>query len=219
MGPETYFLPAVRAYTRRKAHTSGDTLMSWATRSIHSLVPGYDVYDIVSTPSGLLIAALNLNVDSRLQNGEIGERRLVAIDPGTKVVVADTGPIDFGAVSGLELQLADVDGDGSSGVLLMTFGTGVSGRLFRLLGDRFERICSDSEDGDFHAWIGFELVDEDGDGILEVRGYLGKWANCPTCGRECQSNEAVWKLERGGYHRWTIRGDECGTSCKRPWAY
>jgi hypothetical protein len=216
LGSERYFLPAVRAYMR---HRRGEApLLAWATRRCRPLLPGYDVCDIKLHSSGFLIAALSMSLEEREQR-ETQWGRLVALDPRRQwSVVADTGPLDLGT-SGLELQFADIFGDGREEILLSMFGNGCqTGWLYRLGAGRFVEIpCEQAGEG-FHSRGGVDFIDLDHDGVLEIRGERRQGVNC-SCGRESQNDVVTWKFKDGRYRPWTIRGEECGPTCERPWKY
>lgn len=215
LGPEIYFLPAVRAYACRRERSSIDPMMSWATRRLSDVVPGYDVYDLKIHSSGLLIGALNRR---SAPDDDPRRRRLAAFDPDSGMsLVADTGPLEFGSVSGLELQLADVDGDGAEEILLITFGSGCTGRLFRLCSGRFEQIPGDGVDGNFCSGFGFEFKDVDGDALPELLGWERGWRNCPACGEEAQADPVTWFLHQGRWCQRALRCGACGAEEEGPW--
>jgi hypothetical protein len=218
LGPETYFVPALRAYTRQPEHSLGDPFLSWATRQLHPVLPEFDVTDIRLHSSGRIVAALTKNADAR-ERSDGGWQRLVAVDPGQRFCVrADSGPLDFGSVCCLSLSLVDVDGDGREEVFLIMYGMGgETGWLYRLERDRFTPLHPGGKESELWSWGDLTFVDLDHDGTLGILGYHGKWATCPTCGVEAQSNRVTWKLQEGLYRRWTIRGEDCGPSCEKPW--
>jgi hypothetical protein len=222
LGRETYFVPAVRAYTRQRRTTPSDSIASWATRRLRDVIPAYEVYDIALHSSGVLVAALTKNEDERIRSDE-GWQRLVALDPLHEFsIVADSGPLNFGGCCGLELWMTDLDRDGVDEILFYnncSGGGGQIGRFYRIVDRGFEPIPMDGEKDGIWSWTGFDLKDLDGDGKPEIQGLSHKWANCPTCGKEVEANLQTWKLQDGQICRWRIRGNECGPACERPWAY
>jgi hypothetical protein len=221
LGPETYFIPAVRAYTRQRRTTPSDSIASWATRRLRDVIPAYEVSDIALHSSGVLVAALTKNEDERIRSDE-GWQRLVALDPLHEFsIVADSGPLNFGGWCGLELWMTDLDRDGVDEIFFTVQGMGVqTGWFYHLLGRGFELIHSERGREGISSCNGFGIELLNGDENPSIQGSSSKWDTCPTCGKEGGGGNAlIWQLHDGRIRRWRIRGNECGPACERPWAY
>jgi hypothetical protein len=202
----SYFVQAVRASERRRTFEDlpPRALIEWASRRLGPSFPGEELRDLRLLGSDEVALLIR--------------QRLVVLrgaDPHLRVAEADC--------SGLFAGRIEVGRFGTCAepyLLVCGEGSGECGRLFRWTSGRLVPIpCRDGKGNGipFHGWMGLRLEDLDGDGVPEVRGLEGKWANCPTCGRESQANEITWRRNGEAYRRWKTWGEDCGRGCETSW--
>lgn len=221
-GGDSYFIPAVRRLHRPGGRDGcyDRELAEWATRRYQSRFPGEIVLDVAWLPPHQLVL---------LRHQAMPEGPFLHDESRATIVVLD---VDRGeqlvAQSGLiqDLEVCDFDiryFPGWEGPIFKVngLGSGENSILLRRCGNSFteyRRKNIDGKDEPFHSWGPMTLVDIDGDGIPEVRTWLGKWTHCPHCGREDEANLVTWKLVGCSFRKWTERAESCGLNCELAWS-
>jgi hypothetical protein len=213
----TCFFPAVRKAERLRSRSPGlSPMVEWASRRFRARFPGETVRDVRLLGSDEMLVLLSRPHGPNDENPVDG--RLIVLEAGGRQrAVAESDPFDFNPRS-VEVSA----GEDARQPLLLARGGGCGevGLLFRREGPRLLLVpCAGTRETEpyFLCWTGLAFEDVDGDGIPEVRGLQGKGACCPACGREAEANRTTWKLDGDRTLPWTIRGEDCGPACERPW--
>jgi len=219
-GGDSCFIPALRGLydPRGKTGASHPDLCQWARRRYQSRFHDHAVQDLAWLPSDQLVLLLRQTPGG--QESMISACRFVVLDlTNGERMVGESRMIED--VSGCDFGVRYFPAWAGPTFLLNGYGSGDNAILLRRRGDGFTEFrWKDQKSGEhpFHSWGDLEVADIDGDGIPEVRGWVGKWATCPHCGREGEANVVTWKLVDGSYRKWTERGAGCGLNCERAWS-